>query len=113
MPIPELRDLIKSAIVTGARMGSLSYMQSGDFDRQARTMTFRKAKNKTYKLPLTDEAVSIIPLTELSSLFRQPDYSGNGAQRTRFRANVAVSATHRGCVVHPREHSLEPSRGIS
>jgi len=39
-------------------------------------------------------AMTLIPLTELEALFRQPDYSGNGAQRTRFRANVALAVTY-------------------
>jgi hypothetical protein len=39
-------------------------------------------------------AVALIPSTELTPLFRQPNYSGNRAQRASFRANVALAVTY-------------------
>jgi hypothetical protein len=39
----------------------------------------------------TGERMTIIPLTELSTLFRQPDYSANGAQKVVFLTNLVLA----------------------
>lgn len=56
---PDLRDLVRGALLTGCRYGELCALRCGDVDLEAKTLTVEKSKSgKRRHVPLTSEGIA-------------------------------------------------------
>jgi integrase len=100
---PDLRPLVRAALLTGSRAGELLSVRAGDFDPSSKTLLIADSKSgKPRRVPLTDNGVSLFEdLTAGKQSDEAPFTRGDGSAWYRMALVRAMRAACTAAKIKP------------